>query len=394
MQGESVCAYPRSPAFLPPQVGNSAGVFSVAKSGASSIKIAQLDVATQAVIGSNFKSEGGLLPLSCKHKPLPSKHACRVRGLPPPAAQEGKAMRLTACARAPAGASGLAAACSHHGWGVSCAMYPTNPWMLPARCALPPRPAPSRPFPPCPHLAPSDAAAEAADSRNPVAYFYGDAWYGKDTSGGGLQYLTRVRPGEAQRCTASISGLKGISVSGLAGAAHRPASPLPARCGRAWQLGSIRCDLQACGIFLICRSTVLYRSPSKVCQFPSAPVLLPGKVIASWPDAENKAEASIGLKSGDNLGTSYSLDVWGLSRLSAKTAGAQSTAGRAGGGGGGPGGAHGLDGAWGQGCSAASGSWAVQNHTSAEQMPRLQSKSDEPTYLANVYKFAGQQLHM
>lgn len=43
-------------------------------------------------------------------------------------------------------------------------------------------------------------------------------------------------------------------------------------------------------------------------------------MIASWPDGTDKAETSIGLKSGDNLVTAYSLDVWGQSRLSAKTA--------------------------------------------------------------------------
>lgn len=58
----------------------------------------------------------------------------------------------------------------------------------------------------------------------------------------------------------------------------------------------------------------------KTTSFP--PVPLAGKVIASWPDAADKAEASIGLKTGDNLSTAYSLDVWGQSRLSAKTAGA------------------------------------------------------------------------
>ncbi|KAL4451730.1 hypothetical protein ABPG75_007392 [Micractinium tetrahymenae] len=80
---------------------------------------------------------------------------------------------------------------------------------------------------------------KAADSTKPVALFYGDAWYGKETVPNVLQFLTRVRP---------------------------------------------------------------------------------GKVIASWADGTDKAEASIGLKSGDNLATGYSLDVWGQSRLSAKTA--------------------------------------------------------------------------
>lgn len=88
---------------------------------------------------------------------------------------------------------------------------------------------------------------KAADGRGPVALFYGDGWFGKETVGTSLQYLTRVRP---------------------------------------------------------------------------------GKVIASWPDAADKAEASIGLKTGDNLSTAYSLDVWGQSRLSAKTAGTADTTSR------------------------------------------------------------------
>ncbi|KAL4421147.1 hypothetical protein ABPG77_000782 [Micractinium sp. CCAP 211/92] len=54
----------------------------------------------------------------------------------------------------------------------------------------------------------------------------------------------------------------------------------------------------------------------------------PGKVIASWPDGNDKAETSIGLKSGDNLATAYSLDVWGQSRLSAKTASTADTISR------------------------------------------------------------------